>query len=142
MPTGAGSLFFCPTNASWGDNRTVALRVIEGSADATRIEKRDAGADCNPYLLLAAEIGAGLDGIEAATEPSAETRGNGYLDHEAPRIPLHLDEAVSLARASDWLRSTIGADQHEIWLQQAERELEFFRQQVTPFETDRYLRTF
>ena len=134
---------FCPTNASWGhDNRTVALRVIEGSADATRIEKRDAGADCNPYLLLAAEIGAGLDGIEAATEPSAETRGNGYLDHKAPRIPLHLDEAISLARASDWLRGTIGADQHEIWLQQAERELDFFRRQVTPFETDRYLRTF
>ena len=133
---------FCPTNASWGhDNRTVALRVIEGSADATRIEKRDAGADCNPYLLLAAEIGAGLDGIGAATEPSAETRGNGYLDHKAPRIPLHLDEAISLARASDWLRGTIGADQHEIWLQQAERELDFFRRR-SPFETDRYLRTF
>ncbi|MEC8121351.1 MAG: glutamine synthetase family protein, partial [Pseudomonadota bacterium] len=93
---------FCPTNASWGhDNRTVALRVIEGSADATRIEKRDAGADCNPYLLLAAEIGAGLDGIEAATEPSAETRGNGYLDEKAPRVPLHLEDAIGLARESE-----------------------------------------
>ena len=60
-------LSFCPTNASWGfDNRTVGLRVIEGGDSATRIEKRDAGADCNPYLLLAADIAAGLDGIEAA----------------------------------------------------------------------------
>ena len=134
---------FCPTNASWGyDNRTVALRVIEGDASATRIEKRDAGADCNPYLLLAAEIGAGLDGIETASEPSAETSGNAYRDENAPPIPLHLDEAIKLARESEWLRGAIGGDQHEIWLQQAERELDFFRQQVTPFETDRYLRTF
>ena len=50
-------LSFCPVNASWGlDNRTVALRVIEGSESAVRIEKRDAGADCNPYLLMAADI--------------------------------------------------------------------------------------
>ena len=94
LPTGEEKAYsFCPTNASWGyDNRTVALRVIEGSAGATRIEKRDAGADCNPYLL-AAEIGAGLDGIEAATEPLAETRGNAYLDQKAPRIP-HLEDAI------------------------------------------------
>ena len=134
---------FCPTNASWGhDNRTVALRVIEGSPSATRIEKRDAGADCNPYLLLAVEIAAGLDGIEAASEPSAETKGNAYLDENAPRIPLQLGDAIKLARASEWLRSALGADQHEIWLQQAERELEFFAQQVTPLESARYLRTF
>ena len=120
----------------------MALRVIEGSASATRIEKRDAGADCNPYLLLAAEIGAGLDGIELATEPLAETQGNAYLDQKAPRIPLHLEDAIGLARESEWLRNIIGTDQHEIWLQQAERELDFFQQQVTPFETDRYLRTF
>mgnify|MGYP003867118569 FL=1 len=64
-------LSFCPVNASWGlDNRTVALRVIEGSDSAVRIEKRDAGADCNPYLLMAADIAAGLDGIEGKTEPA------------------------------------------------------------------------
>lgn len=134
---------FCPTNASWGyDNRTVALRVIEGSESATRIEKRDAGADCNPYLLLAADIAAGLDGIEAAMEPSAVTDGNAYLDPSAPPIPLQLEEAIRQARASDWLRLTLGADQYEVWLQQAERELDFFWQQVTPFETERYLRVF
>ncbi len=136
-------LSFCPVNASWGlDNRTVALRVIEGSDSAVRIEKRDAGADCNPYLLMAADIAAGLDGIEGKTEPTAITTGNAYEDDNAPPIPLDLADAISLARNSGWLRDVLGADQHEIWLQQAERELAFFNQQVTPFETARYLGTF
>ena len=136
-------LSFCPVNASWGlDNRTVALRVIEGSDSAGRIEKRDAGADCNPYLLMAADIAAGLDGIEGKTEPTAITTGNAYEDDNAPPIPLDLADAISLARNSGWLRDVLGADQHEIWLQQAERELAFFNQQVTPFETARYLGTF
>jgi len=136
-------LSFCPVNASWGlDNRTVALRVIEGSDSAVRIEKRDAGADCNPYLLMAADIAAGLDGIEGKTEPTAMTTGNAYEDDNAPPIPLDLADAISLARNSGWLRDVLGADQHEIWLQQAERELAFFNQQVTPFETARYLGTF
>ena len=136
-------LSFCPVNASWGlDNRTVALRVIEGSDSAVRIEKRDAGADCNPYLLMAADIAAGLDGIEGKTEPTAITTGNAYEDDNAPTIPLDLADAISLARNSGWLRDVLGADQHEIWLQQAERELAFFNQQVTPLETARYLGTF
>ena len=136
-------LSFCPVNASWGlDNRTVALRVIEGSDSAVRIEKRDAGADCNPYLLMAADIAAGLDGIEGKTEPTAITTGNAYEDDNAPPIPLDLADAISLARNSGWLRDVLGADQHEIWLQQAERELAFFNQQVTPFETARSLGTF
>ena len=136
-------LSFCPVNASWGlDNRTVALRVIEGSDSTIRIEKRDAGADCNPYLLMAADIAAGLDGIEGKTEPTAITTGNAYEDDNAPTIPLDLADAISLARNSGWLRDVLGADQHEIWLQQAERELAFFNQQVTPFETARYLGTF
>ena len=136
-------LSFCPVNASWGlDNRTVALRVIEGSDSAVRIEKRDAGADCNPYLLMAADIAAGLDGIEGKTEPTAITTGNAYEHDNAPPIPLDLADAISLARNSGWLRDVLGADQHEIWLQRAERELAFFNQQVTPFETARYLGTF
>lgn len=134
---------FCPTNASWGmDNRTVALRVIEGSAAATRVEKRDAGADCNPYLLMATDIAAGLDGIEQKQEPTKITMGDAYSDSHDDALPNTLADAIRLARGSDWLTSVLGAPQLETWLQQAERELKFFGDQVTPFETDRYLRRF
>jgi len=68
--------------------------------------------------------------------------GNAYDDTAAPPIPLQLAEAIALARDSDWLRNVLGDDQHEVWMQQAERELDFFWQQVTPFETSRYRRVF
>ena len=131
---------FCPVNTTWGvDNRTVGLRVIEGSDNAVRVEKRDGSADCNPYLLIAAEIAAGLDGIEGKMKPTAETTGNAYLDEEAEAIPADIGTAIELARGSQWLRDLMGEDLCEILIQQAEREVEFVASQVTPVETDRYL---
>ena len=135
---------FCPINTTWGmDNRTVGIRVIEGSETATRVEKRDAGADCNPYLLLAADIAAGLDGIEQGLEPSAMTTGNAYEDQEAEPIPTDLETAIGLARNSDWLKGIMGDDMHELYCQQSERELEFLNNyinnRVTQHERDRYL---
>ncbi len=134
---------FCPINTAWGgDNRTVGIRVIEGSQSATRIEKRDSGADANPYYLLAAEIAAGLDGIEQGIEPSPRTEGNAYEAEDAEPIPTDAPTAVALARGSDWLEGVMGADCHELYLQQAEREIEFLAGQITPLETQRYLANF
>ncbi|MEM7438941.1 MAG: glutamine synthetase family protein [Pseudomonadota bacterium] len=134
---------FCPINTTWGvDNRTVGLRIIEGSDTAVRVEKRDAGADANPYYLLAAELASGLDGIEQAIEPTAATTGNAYEDADAEPIPTDAGTAIALARASDWLKDVMGDLAHEFYLQQAEREVEFLSAQVTPVETQRYLRNF
>jgi glutamine synthetase len=134
---------FCPINTTWGmDNRTVGIRIIEGSDASTRIEKRDAGADCNPYLLLATDIAAGLDGIEQRIEPSPMTEGNGYEVEDAAPIPSDLRVAIELARASKWLEEVLGKDMCELYIQQSERELEFFSNQVTDVETARYLSNF
>lgn len=134
---------FCPTNTSWGiDNRTVGLRIIEGADSAVRVEKRDGSADCNPYFLLAAEIAAGLDGIEQGMEPGPESTGNAYLEEDAEAIPADIGTAIELARGSEWLQGLIGADLFEILLQQAEREVEFNAAQVTQVEVDRYLGNF
>ncbi|WP_432817059.1 glutamine synthetase family protein [Sulfitobacter sp. JB4-11] len=134
---------FCPTNASWGyDNRTVGLRVIEGSDSAVRVEKRDASADCNPYYLLACDIAAGLDGIEQGLEPSAPCLGNAYELEDAMPLPGDLPEAIERARHSDLMKQVLGEDRRTILIQQAERELEFLANQVTPVEMDRYVRNF
>lgn len=134
---------FCPTNASWGiDDRTVGIRIIEGSDSAVRAEKRDASADANPYYLLAADIAAGLDGIEQGIQPGPICEGNGYEDESAPPIPLDGASAVALARGSEWLKDVMGEFAYEIYVQQAERELEFIAGQVTPVETQRYLVNF
>ncbi len=138
---------FCPINTTWGmDNRTVGIRVIEGSSAATRVEKRDAGADCNPYLLTAADLASGLDGIEQGLTPTEMTAGNGYEDADAEPIPLRLGDAIALARNSDWLKAVLGELLYELYLQQCERELEFYNAhldgQITQLELDRYLGSF
>ncbi len=131
---------FCPINTTWGvDNRTVGIRIIEGSDKATRVEKRDGSADCNPYLLIASDIAAGLDGIEQGLEPGPITSGNGYLDEEAGPIPADLGEAVRLARESGFLKELCGEHLYELLLQMCEREIGFVASQVTPVEVDRYL---
>ena len=101
---------FCPTNTTWGvDNRTVGIRIIEGSPSAVRVEKRDGSADCNPYLMLAADIAAGLDGIEQGLNPTEITTGNGYEDEAATPIPTDIQTtAIGLARDSDFLKGVLG----------------------------------
>ncbi len=134
---------FCPTNNTWGiDNRTVGLRVILGNDSAVRVEKRDGSADCNPYLLLALEIAAGLKGIEDSLEPTSETVGNGYEVEGHQSIPTDLGSAVALARESDLMAEVLEPDLLEILIQQSEREIEFISNQVTPVEIERYLENF
>src|SRR4029077_14888229 len=65
--------------STWGaENSTCALRVIRGSAKSTRVEYRVAAADANPYLALAAAVGAGLWGIENQIAPGAPSKGHYY----------------------------------------------------------------
>jgi len=131
---------FCPINTAWSvDNRTVGLRVIQGRDSAVRVEKRDGTADCNPYYLIACEIAAGLDGIYQGLAPTAETPGNAYVSEDAAPIPTDLATAVELAKGSAFMTEVIGEDGLGILIQQGERELEFFANQVTPVEIERYL---
>ena len=134
---------FCPINDTWGyDNRTIALRVLEGHDKTTRIEQRDGSADTNPYLLMASQIAAGLDGIEDGTDPGDPELGDGYANTEATPLPTDLGTAVTTARQSKWLHDLIGTDLLGLWLQQAEREIKYVSEQVTAVEVERYLGNF
>ena len=76
--------FWAPTSATWGvENRTCALRVIQGGPKAQRVEYRIAAADINPYLAIAVAIGSGLWGIEHRIEPDEPISGNAY-DRKLP----------------------------------------------------------
>ena len=72
-----------PVNLEWGyDNRTTGLRVPHSAPAARRIENRIAGADANPYLVLAASLAAGLAGMEERLAPTcALPPGTNSNDH-------------------------------------------------------------
>ncbi len=83
-----------PTGICWGyENRTAALRVPGGNPAARRIEHRLAGGDVNPYLVIAAVLGAALNGIEDARMPPDPVTGNAY-ELDLPRIPADWGEAI------------------------------------------------
>ncbi|WP_296418987.1 glutamine synthetase family protein [Pseudooctadecabacter sp.] len=76
-----------PTSICWAyENRTAAIRVPGGHHKGRRIEHRVAGGDVNPYLMLAAVLGAALTGIEDGTTPPAPITGNAY-DQGLPQLP-------------------------------------------------------
>ena len=84
-----------PTAICWGyENRTAAIRIPAGAPGARRIEHRVAGGDVNPYLMLAAILGAALDGITQALEPPAPITGNAYAVDDLPQIPDSWEGAI------------------------------------------------
>lgn len=89
-----------PTAAGWGyENRTTALRIPAGNPKARRIEHRVAGGDINPYLFLAAVLGAALDGIEQAQMPAPATKGSAYAA-DLPQLPQTWADAIEAFDAS------------------------------------------
>ena len=83
-----------PTGISWAyENRTASIRIPSGSPKARRIEHRVSGGDVNPYLMLAAVLGAALNGIEDAKEPPAPIVGNAY-NADLPQIPVDWASAI------------------------------------------------
>lgn len=89
-----------PTGVAWAhENRTVALRVPAGPPAARRIEHRLAGGDANPYLVIAAVLGAALDGIEAGKAPPAPITGNAYAQ-SLPQVPASWQAALDAFETS------------------------------------------
>jgi len=92
-----------PEAVLWGrDNRGAMLRVIGQCGDAaTRIENRIGEPAANPYLYLASQIHAGLDGIERKLEPVRAT--DAPYSAANPKLPTSLGEALDALRADEVL---------------------------------------
>jgi glutamine synthetase len=84
-----------PNQVCWAyENRTSAIRVPSGSVNARRIEHRVSGGDVNPYLMIAAILGAALIGIEDGMTPPPPITGNAYA-LDLPMIPDTWDAAIT-----------------------------------------------
>src|SRR5262245_57681965 len=133
--------FWAPTDATWGvENRTCALRVIEGSAKSQRVEYRVAAADANPYVILAAALGSGLWGIENKVEPEPVVEGNAY-DKKFPdylALPRTLWEAAQRLKVSKAAQELFGEEFVYHFAASREWEEREFRKHITDWELQRY----
>jgi glutamine synthetase len=133
--------FWAPTDATWGvENRTCALRVIPGSEKSQRVEFRIAAADANPYIVLAAALAAGLDGIEKKTEPGKAIEGNAYAQKfpKSMNLPATLWDAAQRLKASKVARDWFGDAFVDHFAATREWEEREFRRHITDWELARY----
>ncbi len=80
---------WAPTRIAWSyDNRTAGFRVV-GHGSSLRIECRIPGADCNPYLVYAAVLASGLDGIANEIEPPGSVQRRRLSGGRASTGSLH-----------------------------------------------------
>ena len=131
-----------PTESAWGyDNRTTAIRIPESPSAARRLEHRVAGADANPYLVLAAVLAGIWHGIENTLSPPNPIEGNAWdQEIDAPALPTTMDEAISFFDKSDVLSSYLTSEFKTPFLATKVQERNEFAKRVTEFELETYLR--
>ena len=140
---------WAPLNTTWGmDNRTCAVRIINNSRRAIRVENRVPGADANFYLVFAATLASGLYGIEHELELPARLDGNAYdaatvaQAIEQGRIrPLarNLTAATDLLEQSTFAREYLSEDFVEHFVATRRWEVKEYERAVTNWDRRRYL---
>ena len=129
---------WAPTRLAWSyDNRTAGFRVV-GEGQSLRIECRIPGADCNPYIALAASLACGLDGIANKIEPPEIFVGDIYAAKNLPRVPYTLSQAVDIFERSEFAERVFGKDVVEHYSHFYRSEAAAYDKAVTDWERRRY----
>jgi glutamine synthetase len=130
-----------PSSIAWGyENRTVAVRIPGGPHEARRIEHRVAGADANPYLVLASILGGALLGIQRELKPPMPVTGDAYVQ-TLPKLPPDWASAIAAFAHGDLISEIYSGRLSRMLVNCKEQELSYFRRQVSNFEYDTYLET-
>ena len=91
-----------------------------------------AGGDVNPYLLLAAILGAALTGIEDGLTPPAPITGNAYA-LDLPLLPDTWNEAIASFEKSDTMARIFPAEMIRN-LVMTKRQEHHYMEELTPEE--------
>jgi glutamine synthetase type III len=118
-----------------GNNRTHMIRVPGGG----RFEFRLADGAANPYLLPAAVLAAGLDGIANGTDPGKPLNIDMYAEgHKAPadvkKLPLNLLDAIRLTDTSALLRRELGEEFVDSYVKLKMKDWNEYQHHLTPWE--------
>ena len=134
---------YAPVGLTWGvNNRTVSLRVTAGPAHTRHVEHRVAGADANPYLVLAAILACAHHGITHKTNPGPAVIGNGYAvaAESGATLPTNWFAAVDYLDKSKVLRDYLGERFVDMYVKVKRTEQARFYEEITELDYDWYLR--
>jgi glutamine synthetase len=133
--TTSGATWSPNTVTYTGNNRTHMIRIPAGG----RFEFRLADGATNPYLLPAALLAAGLDGIAKATDPGKPLTIDMYAEgHKAPpdtkKLPLNLLDALRITEKSQLLRRELGDEFVDSYVKLKTREWNDYARHLTEWE--------
>ncbi len=119
----------------WGfNNRTVALRIPKGSEAATRIEHRVAGADANPYLVIAAILAGMAHGMATKADPGPHAEGDAEEIDAPVTLPTAWVNALEVFEKSTVVRNAFGAGFHDVYTRLKQTERANFERIVTSLD--------
>ncbi len=99
---------FVPTTPSWGkENRSAAIRIPRSTGISRRIEHRVAGADANPYLVLASLLAGIHYGITEKSQPGQQAHGNAS-DKLSVQIPFDIESSLKKTKQSEIIKDYFG----------------------------------
>ncbi len=128
---------WAPRLATYGGNdRTHYIRV----PDSDRIEMRGGDGSANPYLAIAAALGAGIDGIKRSTDPGAV--GQGVSKQTLPPTLLHAIEEFETNPVVTGVLDAAGEGVAAYFAAIKRDEFFAYHSAVTPWEIDHYLTAF
>ena len=128
-----------PLAACWGyENRTTALRIPMGPTQQRRIEHRVAGADTNPYLVLATILAGVLTGLDQGAPPPPSTEGSAY-DVNLPSLPLTWQTAYGAFAKGSVLGDLLPDVFRHMLLDCKAQEMRRFAADISAFEYQSYL---
>jgi glutamine synthetase len=136
------SFSLAPDRAIWGrDNRGVMIRVLGAANDsATRLENRIGEPAANPYLYMASQILAGLDGIDRALEPPPSA--DAPYETKAEPLPRSLREAVFALHEDPFFREALGTAFVDYYAHIKNAEIDRFQAEISDWEQREYFEMF
>lgn len=134
-PATTSGATWSPNGISYsGNNRTHLIRI----PDSGRFELRLADGAANPYLLPAAAIAAGLDGIQNQRDPGPRYDNDNYAQPlpagAVPTLPEHLLDALRSLQESTVLTAGLGTAFTSAYLKLRHQEWRSFCAEITPWE--------
>jgi glutamine synthetase len=133
---------YAPVAPTWGvNNRTVSLRIPAATGAATHIEHRCAGADANPYLVLAAVLAGVHHGLMNKIDPGPPAEGNAYALPVTETMPINWFASLARLRASKLMRTYFSDEFVDTFCTVKEAEADRFFAEPTKLDFDYYLRT-
>ncbi|MFC3057827.1 glutamine synthetase family protein [Paenirhodobacter populi] len=130
-----------PTSIGWAyENRTAALRIPASGPAARRIEHRVAGGDVNPYLMIAAVLGAALVGIEDEMPADPPIVGNAYAQ-SLPQLPATWNLAINAFDNCALIPRIFERELIENFLMTKRQEIHYMAELSEEEQTELYLDT-